>query len=574
MVAKRDYYYLFHTLTPFRGTKEIAMGNPNEQTSIDEIAISLKRLEERIARIEEHLGLEPAGEPGKTPSTTVSTMPGDEEEKLELQLGQNWFAKVGIAVLALGIIFLLTFPYKNLPPALPSLFGYALVGGIVALSRFWRDSFQQVSRYLLGGGLLLLYFSTLRLSHFSPEPAITSVPLEVGLLLAVVALNLTVAARRQSVYLTGMNLFCGFLTALLAAEPYPVFVLTALMAVVAVMFWRKFEWNATVLLGILFANMTHLLWAVNNPVIGNRLGLVSEPGINLLFVLLYAMIFGTAGLLRTREQQEGTGEIVIAFMNGIFSYSLLLLLTLTSFEQQTVLWHAVASVLYLGLSVFFWVRRRARYATFVYAMLGYTALSVAIIAQFKIPDFFVWLCWQSVLVVSTAVWFRSRLIVVGNFVIYVMVFIAYLFAAGTLSAVSLSFGVVALISARILNWQKDRLELRTEAMRYSYLGSALFVIPYALYHTVPSGFVSLSWLVVALLYYVISRLLNNRKYRWMSLLTISMTILYVVFVDMVGVDPTLRIISFLVLGTALLLISMFYTRRRASVERAKEKKEG
>jgi uncharacterized membrane protein len=565
---------MFHTLTPFRGKEEIVMGDPNEQTGFDEIVLALKRLEERIARIEEHLGLESGAEPENRPSTATSGTPDDEEEKLELQLGQNWFAKVGIAVLALGIIFLLAFPYKNLPPALPSLFGYALVAGIFGLSRYWRDTFQQVSRYLLGGGLLLLYFSTLRLAHFSPDPAITSLPLEVGLLLAVVAFNLTVAARRQSVYLAGMSLFCGFLTALLAAEPYQVFVLTLVMVTVTAIFWRKYDWYPAVLLGILFANLTHLLWAMNNPVIGNPLGLVSEPGVNLLFVLLYAMIFGVTGLLRAGDQQEGTGEIVIAFMNGLFSYSLLLLLTLTSFGQQTVLWHGLASVLYLGLSVFFWVRRRARYATFVYAMLGYAALSVAIIAQFKMPDFFVWLCWQSVLVVSTAVWFRSRLIVVGNFVVYVAVFIAYLFAAGTLSAVSLSFGIVALISARILNWQKDRLELRTEAMRYSYLGSALFVIPYALYHTVPAGFVSLSWLVVALLYYLISRLLNNRKYRWMSLLTISMTILYVVLVDMVGVDATLRIISFLVLGIALLLISMFYTRRRASVGPTKEQTKG
>jgi uncharacterized membrane protein len=547
---------------------------PEELSGQDEILASLKRLDERVSRIEEQLGLEVAAGP-EASTTSLPTPAGeeDEEEKLELQLGQNWFAKVGIVVLALGIIFLLTFPYKNLPPALPSLFGYVLVGAIVALSNYWRNSFQLVSRYLLGGGLLLLYFSTLRLSHFSPEPVITSVPLEVALLLAVVALNLTVAARRQSVYLAGMNLACGYLTALLAADPYALFAIVTIMSVVAVYLWLRFGWIATALLGIPLANLTHLIWAVNNPIVGNPLGLVSEPALNLLFVLVYAGSFATGQLIRLREQKEETGEIVVAFMNGGSSYALLLLLTLTAFEQQTVLWHGIASIVYLSFSVLFWVRRRARYATFVYAMLGYTALSVAIIAQFKMPDFFVWLCWQSVLVVSTAVWFRSRLIVVGNFIVYVVVFVAYLFAAGTLSAVSLSFGIVALISARILNWQRDRLELKTEAMRYAYLGSALFVIPYALYHTVPPGYVSLSWLVVALLYYVISRILNNRKYRWMSLLTISITILYVVFVDMVGVDATLRIVSFLVLGTALLLISMFYTRKRSHAKSASDKKE-
>jgi len=137
--------------------------------------------------------------------------------------------------------------------------------------------------------------------------------------------------------------------------------------------------------------------------------------------------------------------------------------------------------------------------------------------------------------------------------------------------VSLSFGIVALLSARILNWQKDRLELKTEMMRNAYLASALFIIPYALYHSVPPGYVSISWLSVALLYYLMSRYLSNRKYRWMALLTTALTIVYVIFVDLVGVDPTIRIISFLVLGTALLTISMVYSRRRLKGEAVRQK---
>jgi hypothetical protein len=196
-------------------------------------------------------------------------------------------------------------------------------------------------------------------------------------------------------------------------------------------------------------------------------------------------------------------------------------------------------------------------------MLGYAALSVAIVARFSSPDHFVWLCWQSIIVVSTAVWFRSRFIVVGNFAVFVLVFVAYLLTAGTIGAVSASFGVVALLSARLLNWQKDRLELKTEMMRNAYLLCALIIFPYTLYHTVPPGFVSLSWLCLAAGYYLVSRFLHLRKYRWMALLTTGLTILYVFLVDLVGLDPLFRIISFLVLGISLLAISMAYSRRKA-----------
>jgi hypothetical protein len=534
-----------------------------EATSHDaesgEFLKKLQQIEERLARIERHLDLAAAPVTG---GQAVDTAASDEEaeEKLELQLGQNWFAKVGIALLALGVVFLLTFPYHGLPPALPSLVGYLLVGGIVALSRYWRRSYEQVSRYLLGGALLLLYFTTLRLSRFTVDPAITSTTIQVALLLLVVGVNLVVAARRESQYLAGIHLALGYFTALLAGEAYFTFTILTVLCVLAVYFRIRFNWSGIPLIGISLTLLTHFLWATNNPVFGNSFQLVYTPEGNLLFLLLYAIIFGVGGLL-VREWEEVAFEIFNALLNGLGFYSLLLLFTLTTFRAHAVDWHLAASAVFLALSVAYWIRRQSKYITFIYAMLGYGALSIGIIVQFRMPDFFVWLCWQSIIVLSTAVWFRSRFIVVSNIVIYGLVLVAYLFTAGTVSVVSIGFGIVALLSARILNWQRDRLELRTEMMRNVYLASALFIIPYTLYRSLPSGYVSLSWLAVALGYYLISRLLKSRKYRWMALLTTALTILYVFFIDLVGIDPTLRIISFLVLGSALLVISMVYSRR-------------
>jgi hypothetical protein len=150
--------------------------------------------------------------------------------------------------------------------------------------------------------------------------------------------------------------------------------------------------------------------------------------------------------------------------------------------------------------------------------------------------------------------------------IYVIIFIAYLSTAGTVSSVSISFGIVALLSARILNWQKDRLELRTELMRNAYLASALLFLPYALYNSVPPHLVSVSWLVLAAFYYLASRVLKSRKYRWMALLTMILTILYVFIVDLTTVDPVVRIVSFLVVGSVLLAVSMIYSRKKRKVE--------
>ena len=538
------------------------MGASTENSSIEQILSSLRALEERISRIESYLELRPTSELEKEEPSPTTAIAAEDDEALELQLGQNWFAKAGIVGLALGIAFLLTLPYNGLPPFLPSAIGYILVAGIFFLSRYWRESFQQVSRYLLGGGLLLLYFTTLRLSYFSPTPALTSPPVELGLLLLVVAVNVMVAIRRESVYLAAFNLTLGYLTALLGGgAAFVLTVLTILSALTAYLCIR-YRWNGLLTFGIGITYLTHFVWTANNPLLGTPLQFGLTPQIHLAFILVYAACFAAPTLLREKNSREDAFSILNSFFNGLFGFGVFAVSTLAVPNTGIAAWNTAASLVFLGVSIAFWVRLRSVYATFVYAMLGYAALSAAIVAQFAMPDFFVWLCWQSILVITTAVWFRSRFIVVANFIIYLMIFAAYLFAAPTVSSISVSFGIVALLSARILNWQKNQLALRTEMMRNAYLASALLFLPYALYHSVPPQFVSASWLVLALFYYVAGQTLKSRKYRWMALLTMSLTILYVFIIDLTTVDPIVRIVSFLVVGSALLAISMAYSRKK------------
>ncbi len=538
------------------------MGDSPENSSNEHILASMRSLEERVARIESYLELKSGAETEQEQGPPPSTVAVEDDEALELQLGQNWFAKAGIVGLALGIAFLLTLPYNGLPPILPSALGYVLVGGIFFLSRYWRESFQQVSRYLLGGGLLLLYFATLRLSYFSPSPALTNTSVELGLLLLVVAGNILVAVRRQSIYLTAFNLTLGYLTALIGGgTTFVLAVLTILSAVTAYLCIR-FRWNGLLTFGIGITYLTHVVWTANNPLLGNPLQFGLSPQFHLAFILAYAVCFATPTLLQ-KDSHEDALSILNSFFNGLFGFSVFAISTLAGPNSGIIAWNTAASLVFLAVSIAFWVRLRSVYATFVYAMLGYAALSAAIIAQFPMPDFFVWLCWQGILVITTAVWFRSRFIVVANFVIYLIIFAAYLFAAPTVTTISVSFGLVALLSARILNWRKDRLALRTEMMRNAYLASALLFLPYALYHSVPPQFVSASWLILALFYYVAGRTLKSRKYRWMALLTMSLTILYVFIIDLTTIDPVVRIVSFLVVGSALLGISMFYSKKKS-----------
>jgi hypothetical protein len=322
-------------------------------------------------------------------------------------------------------------------------------------------------------------------------------------------------------------------------------------------------WNNILLLGIILSYFTHFVWAVNNPFLGNEFKFIGEPQFNILFILVYTIIFASGNLHKSEESKDEYTKIVCSFINSIGSYLLILLITLSTFDSNISLYHFAASIVYLVLSFLFWSKQQNKFQTFFYAIIGYTALSVAIINQFGKPDYFIVLSWESILVISTAIWFRSKIIILANFIIFIIIFLAFVAIAEEVSLVALSFGMVALISARILNWKKHRLELQTEMMRNAYLTLAFFIIPYALYYSIPEVYITFSWVGVTIIYYVLAVWLKNKKYRWMAHFTLLLTVIYSVFIGTTQLDPVYRILSFLVLGVVLLVVSLVFTKLKS-----------
>ena len=548
--------------------ESIPPGNiSSEKLANEEIISLLKNLEQRIYRIEVSLNIETQHVPKHEISVKDDDVEfQDKEEELEYRIGQFWLAKAGIIAFIIGIAFFLTFPYKNLPPVFPALIGYIISAGIFGFSNYCRKNFSYIAGYLLGGSLALFYFTTLRLHYFSSLSLIDGLSAELIILLFVVVISLIISVRFKSVYLASLSIAFGYATAIVSDNSYFLFITVLLMSSLIVFFKLKYKWEYLIHYGIALTYFTHLMWFINNPLVGKAIQTVTSPQLNLIFILLYAAVFATGNFIGIERGKEKVSDIISSFMNAAGSYGLLFIITLSMNRSDTMIYHLLASIVFIILAIQFWTRQESKYSTFIYAMLGYLALSMAIITQFNTPDFFIWLCWQSLLVVSTAVWFRSKFIVLANFIIYVIIFIAYLFMEGKISMVSISYGIVALLSARILNWKKDRLSLKTEQMRNAYLLTALFIIPYSLYHAMPEGMVSISWIAVAILYYLMSLILKNKKYRWMALLTLLLTLGYVFVIGFTSSDPTYKIVSFVVLGAVMIIVSLTYTKFRKSLK--------
>ncbi len=544
----------------------------------------LDEMEHRLDRLEQHLGLVAAPETDdadrRPPQVEWAAVPAPSrvggtpsEDDLEQVVGQQWFAHVGILVLALGAAFALSLPYPGWPPALPSILGYAVVGGLLLLAQLWREIFTLISSYLRGAAMALLYFATLRLYFFGNEPVLRVDSWQgKWVLLVVVAINLGIALRRHSPYLLGLALTMGYFTLVLLDTPGVLFPGIVALSAVVVYCWRRYDWPVLLLLCIPAAYLSHGFWVLQGSLWKGAFHPAQGPYPSIFFILSYGVVLGVAPLLRRTSEPEDSLDAAGALFNAGAGYALYLLHTAVAFNSAMVESQLVAAGVYLGLAVALWTIRRSELACFIYAMTGYLALSVAILSAFAIPNVFVWLSLESVLVVTTALWFRSPFIVVANFFIYLAIVLGYMMVAKQETGVSFGFGLVALVSARILNWQKERLQLKTEKMRNAYLLSALLVFPYALYHLVPRAYVALSWVGVAGLYYVLNLLMRNQKYRWMGHFTLLLTVLYLLAIGIIELAPMHRVWSFLVLGTVLLAVSLIFTRRRAGGRPAQSEK--
>lgn len=526
---------------------------------IEKILSTLEALDRRMASVETRMTDAPQQSDQR--AEAPKSVEAEDNDALEFRIGSNWLARAGILLLTVGFIFLLTLPYADSPAWVPSVIGVVLAGMLAALARFWHASLKQFSTYLHGGALAVLYVAVLRLSHLTSDPLISSTPIAIALLLAATAACFVAAWRGDSIVLMGLSLTFGYVTAIVSDSTWVVFGLLVAMsgisAWVSIQRWQLLLWYA-----VMLTYATHLLWFLGNPAMGHTMQMVQGNEVNLLFLLAYAGIFAT-GTLHAPREEDGSEPLFatfLSFLNTAMGFGCFFVIAEFSAGEAKVPMYVVAAVVLIGIAAMHWVRRQSVFSTFHYAMTGYLAMTVAIVHAAAIPDMFLWLVLQSLLVIATAVWFRSRVIVVTNFVLYVGFFISYIVVADAISGIGLVFGVVALVSARILNWQRDRLSLKTDAMRTAYLVAGTVMIPLSLHALLDATWVPLSWVVVAALYYALSRLLQNTKYRMMALVTLLGTVAYVLLIALSDVAIEYRVLSFVAVGIVLLVISALYFR--------------
>ncbi len=532
--------------------------------------ILLKNLEERVSRLEvviQRLQLPKTNEQFVNEVAVQSknlSSASDQAEKnedlFELKVGQFWLAKIGVIVFTIGIASILILPFQNFPSFLPSAIGLAASLLILGFSKFWNKNNNYMVNYLMGSGIVTLFISVLRLHFFSTSPIITNDYILALLLLVIITLSMFLAVKKNTQGIAALGTILLSATALVSNNSVMTFLLLILLSLSTVYFNKKFNWLILFWVGIFGTYISHLIWYLNNPLLGNELGFRTESQYNIIFLLAYLIIYALGNLPSDSNIKEDLQTSSISFFNCALFDGLFVLILFTS--NANAGFHLLAALVLITISIIYWTKQQSKYSTFLYSMSGYLTLSIAIVLLTPHPDYYFWLGLQSVLVISTAIWFRSKIIVVANFIIFITIILAYLITEFHSGLTLVTFGIIALVSARILNWKQMRLELKTEQMRNIYLLVGLLVIPYALYRSVNIEYVSLTWIALSLSYYILSILLKTKKYRWMALITLLLTVGYSFILGLSSSDTSFKIISFLSVGIALIITSVIYSRKK------------
>ena len=329
------------------------------------------------------------GIPAEKFNASQPKVPQEQKQALSLEerLGANWLNKLGIAILVVGLAFFLATRLKTMGPGGKVMTGLAvslvlLVGGLW-LER--RQTYRIFARAGIGGGWALLFFTTFAMHHFEATRVISSLTLDLLLMLLVGAGMVLHSLRYRSQTVTGLAFLLGFATVATShvesASGTVIFSLWAsvVLALGLVVVTTLRHWAWLELAGLIGVMANHFLWlALVMPAMGGSSGFPLFWQSTAL-ILFYWAIFRAAYLLREPlDADEGRVSSLSAVVTSCGVLGLL------KFQSAHPEW-AFRALLALGtveMALGVWARSRRREAFVVLTTIASVLLLAAVPYQF------------------------------------------------------------------------------------------------------------------------------------------------------------------------------------------------
>ncbi len=534
----------------------------------------LEELRQRIEELEQRVGQLEAGSPVSEPSFTVRIAADPEEddrqlkkssaepvESVESRIGEYGMAWLGNFVLLFGILFLTQFLRIREQELLSLVLGLVSVAAVYLAGYLTRPSFPYLSGLFGYNGHILLFMIAMQVYLLPGNRLTGNALIGEGIVLAVIGVMFYLTLKRESQVLAIITWIMATVAAIASNQTHLMLPLMVAVAWSALFVTYRYNWGAALITSVILVYFTFLIWILGDPFVTHQTGVITSHQFSFLYLFACAMAYTFLTVLpRSERFKEGTINAAI-LLNGMGFSTILTISVLAFFPDDYFLLFGVIAACCMGFAVWLQSRGVWKRISALYAIYGFIALSICVAGAFGFPRAFLALALQSLLVVSVALWFRSRFMVVMNTLLVLGLLITYLALPENEHPVNFSFALVALVTARVLNWKKKRLEIRTELIRNTYLITGASVWLYSLHEVIPAHFISLSWVLSAVVFFLLSLLLHNIKYRWLAIGTMIVTVFYVFIVDLKSISLGYRVVALLLIAVISLSISIFYSRK-------------
>lgn len=184
-------------------------------------------------------------------------------------LGTNWLAKIGAAILVLGIAFFLAWQLRQVGPAGKVVVGWLVGGAMLGAGIFFerKERYRIVARAGVAAGWALCFCTAYAMGHIAAARVLDSTALDMVLMFVVAAAMIAHTLRYRSQVVTGLAFLLAFgaITVNRVPDVYSLTAAVVLAAGVAIVALRM-RWFEMEVCAIALTFFNHWLWL--RPIIG------------------------------------------------------------------------------------------------------------------------------------------------------------------------------------------------------------------------------------------------------------------------------------------------------------------
>jgi len=502
----------------------------------DPIDVRLAALEARITQLEGRLFVAPAGR--------TSTPRRDDAGALEAKLGTYWLSRIGIVSLITGAAFAILTYFAELGPVMRIALGYATAGAIGWLGLRLARTHQTFGRIVFGGGLAVAYFVTYALHFVSALRVIDSEPLGIALVAAAIVAIVAIAHRMQSETVAGIALFLGFHTGLLSEVTALSLITTTLLAAGAAFFLVANRWVIVPLSAVAAVYATHATLAFGNAAVA--------PTLRISFVAIDFALFAAALLIRSDTATRP--RCLLALLNWLGAL-LLGAHAAATFSYRT-LFLGLCGFACVQLAVAAIAKLRRAPPSVATLELGLSLLTFALALPVQLSGGTLLAGWLALALAATAIARRAT----PSFAVLALLLVLSGYGVVQVSHLG-PLAQLACVLAMVAVERGHAPAARSTLLRTLVIAAVAVGLLALARLAVPPGYHTLGWVGAGFVLFALGFALRARAYRWSGFAALALAALRLIAVDLRLFSPDQRILTFVLAGIALLVVSFVYARR-------------